>query len=236
MGLALWFSIATPAAAQDLPSLSVAEAEADESDGAIEFTVTLSASASSEVTVDFATSEGAADNEDFTAASGTLAFAPGTTEQSISVSLVDDALDEPDEAFQLILSDPVGATIDDRVATGTIEDDDPQPLLDFTYNFGLIIAEGYDPEVTVTLSGPSGRTVTVDYETWTADARGAEAAEPGDDYTDVSGTLSFSPGQTVKTIELATADDDLYERYREVFFLEFTNLSGADFKTVYWEV
>ena len=228
MGLALWFSIATPAAAQDLPSLSVAEAEADESDGAIEFTVILSASASSEVTVDFATSEGAADNEDFTAASGTLAFAPGTTEQSISVSLVDDALDEPDEAFQLTLSDPVGATIDNGVATGTITDNDPEPRLNYEGRYLISISEGEQSDFAVTLTASSGRTVTVDYRTWSYAHGDNDEAEADIDYVHTSESLTFEPGEREKKIRIATIEDDVYEG-SETFDLEFTNLQGASF-------
>ena len=58
-------------------------------------------------------------------------------EQTISVSLIDDSPDELSETFDLTLSNPAGATISDSVATGTIEDDDPEPIMDFTGYFGF---------------------------------------------------------------------------------------------------
>ena len=45
------------------------------------------------------------------ALSGTLSFAPGETEQVITIDLLDDLVYEADETFTLTLSDPVGATL-----------------------------------------------------------------------------------------------------------------------------
>ena len=228
--LALSSSTLAPAFAQGLPKLSVADATAGEGDGAIDFLVGLSASASGEVTVDYATSAGEADAGDFTAASGTLTFAAGTVEQTISVSLIDDSLDELSETFDLTLSDPAGSTIDDGIAKGTIEDDDPEPKLDFTGYFGIRIFEGDEPEVSVQLLEPSGRTVSVDYETVPAQWSPAEA---GIDYTHISGTLTFDPGETYQTVSVSTVDDEVYEG-SEYFFLKFTDLQGAAFARPFW--
>ena len=61
-------------------ALSVADARANEADEALAFTVSLSRAASATVTVDYATRDGSATaGEDYTAASGTLAFAAGET-------------------------------------------------------------------------------------------------------------------------------------------------------------
>lgn len=80
---ALLCSAVEPAFAQDLPKLSVADETADETadtvdqtDATLDFVVSLSASASGEVTVDYATSDGTAVAvDDYEAASGTLTFA-----------------------------------------------------------------------------------------------------------------------------------------------------------------
>ena len=222
--------------AQDLPKLSVADATADEADETIDFVVTLSASASGEVTVGYATSDGTAVAvDDYEAASGTLTFAAGTVEQTISVSLTDDSLDELSETLDLTLSDPAGATIDDGAATGTIGDDDPEPALrahveqggeSFLFD-GAFITEGEEFVVSVWLSEPSGRTVTVDYETTPGAVFGASNdAEAGSDYTHVSGTLTFDPGETSKTFSVSTRDDAVYEG-TERFRISLSNPQGS---------
>ena len=109
----------TPAA---LPVLSVADARADEG-GSLAFAVTLSEAAAGDVTVDYATSDGTATaGADYTAASGTLTFAAGETEKTVSVALLHDGSAENDETVTLTLTNPSGATVGDGEATGTVAD------------------------------------------------------------------------------------------------------------------
>ena len=70
---------------------------------------------------------------------------------------------------------------------------------------------------TVTLSPASGQTVTVNFAT----ADGSALA--GVDYTLSSGSLSFAPGETTKTVNVPVLGDTLDE-LNETFSL---NLSGA---------
>jgi hypothetical protein len=89
------------------------------------FTVTLSSPVSQPVTVKYSTADGTAlAGIDYTSTSGTLTFAPQTTTQSITVPVLGDLLDEPNETFSVALSEPVNATIATGTGTGTINDDD----------------------------------------------------------------------------------------------------------------
>ncbi len=72
----------------------------------------------------------------------------------------------------------------------------------------------------VSLSAPSEQTVTVDYSTADGTAIG------GADYTAVSGTLTFAPGETTKTILLVATDDTDVEG-DETFFVNLSNPSGG---------
>ena len=106
------------------PVLSVADAEAAEG-GVLVFRVTLAPAAPGPVTVSYATADGPSANgavagEDYTAASGTLAFKPGETEKTVAVAVAGDVLGEGAETLTLALSDATGASIGDGEATGTI--------------------------------------------------------------------------------------------------------------------
>ena len=111
------------------PALSVADARAEEGvDAALDFAVTLNRASVGTVTVDYATGYGTASRgRDYIAKSGTLTFAAGETEKTVSVTVLDDALDEGNEWVALRLSNPSGATIADSEAVGRISNDGPIP-------------------------------------------------------------------------------------------------------------
>ena len=109
----------------DVPGVTIADAEAPESAGQLLFTVTLSPASSRTVTVDCRTADGTARaHEDYTAAANLLTFAPGRTEAQIAVPVANDGLREGNETFTVVLSNPANATVADGAATGTIVDDD----------------------------------------------------------------------------------------------------------------
>ena len=113
-----------------LPVVSVADAQGEEGAGGLEFEVTLSPVSDRTVTVDWTVRDGTAvSGEDYAAAGGTLTFAAGETAATITVTVVDDELDEADrETFTVELSNPSQAVLSGGVAvlaaTGTILDDD----------------------------------------------------------------------------------------------------------------
>ena len=96
-------------------------------DESLDFAVTLNRAASGAVSVDYATADGTATaGEDYTATSGTLTFAPGETAKTVSVAILDDAIDEGKETFLLRLSNPKGAYLRGihREAKGVIANED----------------------------------------------------------------------------------------------------------------
>ena len=126
------------------PGLSVADARAYEAPGAtVDFEVTLGRASASQVTVDYANSDGTAEaGSDYEAASGTLTFAPGETSKTVSVPIINDGHDEEEETFTLTLSNPQGgnAWLSDATATGTIENTDAMPQA-WLARFGRTVAE-----------------------------------------------------------------------------------------------
>ena len=123
-------------------------------DAAVSFRVSLSRAASGTVTVGYATEDRtAAAGEDYTAASGTLAFAPGETAKTVPVAILDDAVDEGKETFVLRLSNAVGARIVDGRATGTILNEDPIPQA-WLARFGRTVTGQVLDAVEARLSAP----------------------------------------------------------------------------------
>ena len=188
----------------DTPALTIADANATEGDGQITFTVRLNVASSLAVTVDWATADGTAtQGADYAETTGTLTFDALETEQTITVPLLDDALDENDETFTVALTNAANATLDDAEATGTIADNDDTPALTIA---DAEAAEG-DGQITftVTLGAASSLEVTVDWTT----ADGTATADA--DYVAADGRLTFAPGQTEATIAVAVFNDALDE-------------------------
>ena len=93
------------------------------------FTVSLSAPSSFTAIVAYATADGTANaGADYTTASGTLNFPPGTSSQPVTVQVLGDVSIEGDEAFSVNLTAISSVTLGDAQGTGTIGDDDAPSL------------------------------------------------------------------------------------------------------------
>ncbi len=92
--------------------------------GVTPFTVTLDQPAVGATSVDFNTVDGTAiAGVDYVAQSDTLVFPPGTTSQTIPVSVFNDGIVEPNETFSVVLSNPsAGSRIEDGTGVATIID------------------------------------------------------------------------------------------------------------------
>jgi Calx-beta domain len=153
----------------------VSLAEGDSGQTAFRFTVSLDQAQSAPVTVDFATAAGigtATAPSDYTAASGTVTFAPGETTKTITVQVNGDTTVEPDETFTVNLANATGnATIADIQAAGTILNDD-QVVIEQPSRISiadLSLAEGDSGQTpfgfTVSLDQAQSAPVTVDFAT-----------------------------------------------------------------------
>ena len=149
----------------DAPSLSIADASLTEGasgTSVMTFTASLSAVSGRTVTVDYATSDGTAiAGSDYTAASGTLTFTPGQTQQTFGVTVSGDNVTEPTEAFTVTLASATSATIADGSATGTITNDDAMPGVTLAAAPTTLAENGGTSTLTATLSAPSSQDVSV---------------------------------------------------------------------------
>ena len=109
--------------------ISVSDARVEEAAGAVlAFAVTLSRSASSPITINYATSDGSATaGADYTAASGILTIESGSSSGSIEVTVLDDSHNDGEETLTLTLSNASSRVLTDATATGTIENHDAMP-------------------------------------------------------------------------------------------------------------
>ena len=91
----------------------------------VRFKVNTSLAHTQEVKVEYTTEEiTAGEDIDFIPAAGTLSIPAGEREGIIEVEIVADTLREGDEAFQVVLSNPVQATIRTGTGVATIRNDD----------------------------------------------------------------------------------------------------------------
>jgi uncharacterized repeat protein (TIGR01451 family) len=188
---------------------NVVVAEGNAGTSAATFTVTLSRTSASPVTVNYATADGTATTpSDYVSTSGTLTIPPGSTTGTINVAVNGDTLYEADETFTVTLSAPTNATVavGQDVGTGTITNDDSAPTLAIN---NVSLPEGNAGTTnfafTVTQSAISGLTTTVNYAT----ADGTATAPS--DYVATSGTLTIPTGNTTGTINVAVNGDTVYE-------------------------
>lgn len=207
----------------DETQLSIANAsknEGNQGSSLLELTVTLSKTSTLPVTVDYATVDySALAGEDYIATSGTLTFAPGETQKKIAVEILGDTQVEPDEEFFVDLTNANNAGVTQARATGKIKQDDVEITV-----ADAQVAEGNSGTrkaiFDLALSSASGQTVTVNYRT--SDL----LATAGADYQARTGTVSFSAGETKRTVEITVNGDTAIEG-SETFILTLENPQNA---------
>ncbi|BCM94044.1 hypothetical protein IAD21_05940 [Abditibacteriota bacterium] len=216
--------------------------------GTVTIGVTRKGNTGAVATVDYATANGIAiAGQDYTATSGTLTFGIGETTKAIQVPIINDPSDEDDETFTVTLSNP-SATTSLGVqfkTTVTITDDDGVPTITIA---DVSQAEGDSGQTflkfTVTLSAPSGRTITLDYATSDGSAtdgltvNGNTSTTEDKDYDSTSGTLTLTPdpltgitkdlgdGANKRIIQVPISGDTKYEN-DEAFIMTISNATNS---------
>ncbi|MBK6593932.1 MAG: hypothetical protein IPG23_15015 [Burkholderiales bacterium] len=226
------------------PTLSVNDVTVSESAGTASFTVTLSAASAQTVTVAYNTSNGTATaGADYTSATGTLTFAPGTTSQTISVPITNDTVFEgaTGETFSVNLLTPTNATILDPLGAGTITDNDSAPSitsvddpLDGSID-SVTVVEGSDAVFTVALSNASSTdsvfslALTPGSALLTSDYTNALTFSAG--VTLSGGNITVPAGVTSFTVTVPTVSDALNEPSPENFTLVVGGVTGTGYIT-----
>ncbi|MFK8006895.1 MAG: family 16 glycosylhydrolase [Saprospiraceae bacterium] len=175
-----------------------------------DFKVRLSQSSSDVVTVDFTTSDrSAVAVEDYIAQNGTLTFS-GTTEQIISVEIVADTLSEGDEEFEIQLSNPTNASLEDESEIGTIRNDDTYLPID---------DDGYS-----TPNSYAGMTLV-----WADEFNGNEINL--DDWTHEIGTGSGGWGNNELQYYTSDSDNSYISDGKLIIEAKEQNISGSNYSS-----
>jgi hypothetical protein len=220
----IWDGPPTP----EPPSLRISDVSVTEGNTgtvAATFAVTLSVASTQAVTVTYATSNGTATaGSDYQAKSGTVTFAPGETSKPVTVLVNGDHVAEQNETFVVNLSGSINATIGDGQGVGSIRDDEPRISIS-----DVSKKEGKKNQTTqftftVTLSAAYDQAVTMSYRTADGTAKTSDK-----DYVAQTGTVTFAPGETTKTITIVIQGDSKKEA-NETFYLDlFGNSSNSLF-------
>ena len=165
-------------------------------------TVTLSGAFKSTLTLPVTvTAKGGVSTDDYSGIPDNLVFAPGETEKTFNVTLVDDTFDDDDESLTLSLAEihiKSGGT--NETATVNITDnDDPEVTVQFGQD-SQGVGEGETVNVTINLSADPERTVTIPV---TSSPQGTASTS---DYS-VPTSVTFNSGDREKTIAFMAVDD-----------------------------
>ncbi|MYH06734.1 MAG: hypothetical protein F4194_09805, partial [Acidimicrobiia bacterium] len=179
----------------------------------MEFTVDLGAPAVDDVVFTWKTEDGTATaGADYTAVTnGQVTIPAGEESATISVTTLQDTIDEPRQTLDVVLAKTSGTAQEVRLrATGVIRDDDRRPLLSIA---DVSVNEGGTARFQAKLAAISEKDVTGDWETVDG------TAIAGVDYEEGRGTFTIAAGSLTADISVVTTDDDLdevNERFRVV--------------------
>ena len=148
------------------------------------------------------TANGGATEADYTISTDELVFAPGDTSKTVTVTVVDDTVDDDGESITLSFDEPhIWADGTNDAATIVLEDNDhPHVTVEYGQDSQLL-AEGETVQVTVRLSGAPEREVSIPI---TATGLGGAISA---DYQ-VPTSVTFAGDETERTIAFMAVDDE----------------------------
>ena len=202
--------------------------DVDEAAGTATVDVTRIGGSSGAASVDYATSDATATaGDDYTSTSGTLSWASGdTATQTVTVPVTADGTAEGPEAFELTLSNAVGATLGTADgAVVTIDDTaPPSPGVISLATDTLTVGEGDTVNIDVVRTGGSAGPASVVFQN-TLDTASYS------DYQDTQGQLSWADGDVApKTISF-DVDTDFRDETDETLNVVLGTAKGATLGT-----
>jgi len=206
-------------------SLSAATFSVNENGGSLDIHVKR-VGGNGTATVDYATSDGsAASGSDYTAKTGTVTFSNNETDKVVSIPIVNDGQNEPDETFNFKLNNPGNAVLgspNSSVIT-VIDDDAAQPAGTLAFSAAKYTVNESIGQITIIVKRTNGSSGAVSVQYTTSDA----TATSNSDYLTTSGTLNWADGDTSdKAFAVAITDDSSTEA-DETLNLTLSNPTGG---------
>ena len=201
-------------------TLSVSGSPLAEAGGVATVTATLSAVSGLPVTVDLGYSGTAALADDYTHSGVQITIPAGSLTGSVTLTGVDDSLDEADETIVVEITGVTNGTETGvQQVTATIRDDDAAPGVTLSVSGSPLAEAGGVATVTATLSAVSGLPVTVDLGY-------SGTAALADDYTHSGVQITIPAGSLTGSVTLTGVDDSLDEA-DETIVVEITGVTNG---------
>ena len=149
-----------------------------------------------------------------------LILPAGDSSIEVPLTLVDDAVHENPEGFELAILEVEGALLTDNVVPVTVNDNDAFPVLRLLEPH---VAEGDGSEslIEFVLSVPADRPTRLSLMLESG------SADIGSDLLTQAGLVEFAPGQTRRSFDLQVVDDRAFEGDQD-FLLHLISLEGAE--------
>jgi hypothetical protein len=228
----------------DQSSISV-----NENSGTATLTVNRVGGSTGSVSVDFATSSGAGSGNgvgmatadaDYKSINGTLTFADGEVTKTITVSIINDNIVEPNETFQVVLSHPLrGSTPDNTLfssnglsstmsANLTIRDDEISAPGKFQFRQSTASVREDAGFIDITVDRVLGQKGTVKVQYLVSGI----TATSGVDFTSAFGTLTFAENETSKTFRVIILNDTRIDPNEKISLRLLNAMNGSSLGTL----
>ncbi|MEL6895961.1 MAG: Calx-beta domain-containing protein, partial [Planctomycetota bacterium] len=211
-------------ATPNAPTVSITgPAIVNEGDTTTDYTVTLSETPLSPVTISLTYTGTAADGTDYTG-QVTVTIPAGSTTGTFTLDTIDDSLVEPGESIVVGIgsiagggfeANPVPDGLSNSVSTTIVSDDVPE----ITVGDATVNESDGTMAFVVSLSQPAVSVVIVEYtiQTGTAD---------NNDFVFSTGVVTFNVGESSRTVSVVVVDDLVYEP-DEVLSIQLSNPTNA---------
>lgn len=198
------------------PDLFVADTSTSEGFTAF---VTVTMSRYSELPVSFfvQSNTGTAVASDFLPKSGIVTIAPNSLSSTISISTINDILQESDENFSLSVVSSVNSQISDGIGSITIWSNDV-PMVNLVNK--SIVETGAPVQIDWITDSIPNVPISIQYQTYDA------TAIAGQDYTARSGYVTVLAGQTLTSVQVPILTDSINE-LNETFGVQTLTLSSG---------
>ena len=213
-----------------LPTITVNDQSFDEDAGTVNLPVSLNTESGKTVGANYTLTDNTATHpEDYTSAtySGSISFAPGEKDKTVSISIIDDNIYEPgsNENFSFQLSNLNNATAGNTNASISIIDNESSPTITVS---DVSEIEGTNIVFQAVINRIADVDVTFNYQIVLSN--GSSNAKQNDfvNYSSFSsGTITIPAGSTSVNFPAFITNDDNANEQTEAFVVNFSSVSNA---------